>query len=356
MQYVDLSRYIEVKNPAVIPPFNELRNMKPVIVTHDLRLVDEDENINYAKSLAAKGITVVPILRQPPHTKFTDRMFFPRRILLEMTSRCNLLCKMCPQQNLTRPRMDMPGKLYRKLIDDIDSYGVEGIWLFNIGEPLLHPEFYENIRHISTKKNLGVIWLSTNGRDFTEEHIKAVLNSNIDYINISVHAVSEETYNTVVPPGNFKTVQANLEKFYELKGISNLPRKPFFHCQMIEQETTKHEIDAFIEKHYYRADVVSINILEYVGIKNNLPASRERERKPLTSCNRVTRNDCFIFSNGDVTLCDTAFNAEIYLGNIHKQSLYEIWNGEKRKNILMLNEQGKMSELDFCRNCLDYDL
>jgi radical SAM protein with 4Fe4S-binding SPASM domain len=252
--------------------------------------------------------------------------------------------------------MEMPAEIYNKVLDEIDSHGIEGIWLYHLGEPLLHSEFRKIIRHVNTKENLGVIWLSTNGRYFTEENIRLVLNSHIDYINFSAHAVTEETYNTVAPPGNFEIVQANLEKFYELKGITNLPRKPFLHCQMIEQETTKHEVDAFIRRHYKRAEIVSINMLEYVNLPNNTFGFKQRERKPLTSCTRVSRYDCFIFSNGHVTLCDAAYNAEIYLGSIHEQSLYDIWNGERRKRILELNEQGKMSEIEFCRSCTDYDI
>lgn len=355
MELVDICRYLEVKKPY-IPPFSELRNMKPVWMTQDLQLVDEPDNVAYAKSLADKGITIAYIRRRPPVRSYVDRITFPRRILFEMTSRCNFLCRMCPQQELKRPRMDMPGESYRKVIDEIDSYGVEGIWLYHLGEPLLHPEFRENLKHISTKKNLGVIWISTNGRYFNEENIRLILNSNIDYINYSAHAITEETYNTVCPPGNFEIVQANLEKFYELKGTENLPRKPFLHCQMIEQETTKHEVNAFIKRHYKRAEIVSINMLEYVNLPNNRFGFKQRKRKPLTSCTRVSRYDCFIFSNGHVTLCDAAYNGEIYLGSLHEQSLYNIWNGERRKRILELNEQGRMSEMEFCRSCTDYDI
>ncbi len=160
----------------------------------------------------------------------------------------------------------------------------------------------------------------------------------------------------MAPPGNFDIVQGNLEKFYELKGSDDIPKRPFLHCQMIEQETTKHEVDAFIKKHYKRAEIVSVNMLEYVNMPNNNYGMQQRERKPLESCLRVMRNDCFICSNGHVTLCDAAYNGEIYLGSIHEQSLYDIWNGEKRKKILELNESGRMSEIEFCRNCTDYDI
>jgi radical SAM protein with 4Fe4S-binding SPASM domain len=355
MEFVDLARYLTVSDPAVILPFSELRVMKPIWMTQDLQLVEEPDNLALARTLADRGMKVVPIRRRPPFEQYTDRSTFPRRILFEMTSRCNFLCRMCPQQNLKRPQMDMPGELYRKVIDEIDAHGIEGLWLYHLGESLLHPEFRQNIAHVSKKKNLGIIWMSTNGQLFSEEHIQCVLDSNIDYVNFSAHAVTEETYKTIAP-GNFKTVQENLETFYGLKGTENLPRKPYMHCQMIEQETTRHEVDAFIKKHYLRADIVSVNMLEYVNLKNNSFGLRQRERRPLASCLRVSRNDCFICSNGHVTLCDAAYNGEIFLGDVGKETLHDIWNGDRRKKILELNERGRMMEMEFCRQCTDYDI
>jgi len=353
MEFVDLSRYVDIKK-LIILPFSKLRKMKPLRLTQYLELVDEPENIEYAESLAKKGIDVVSIRRRPPFSKYLDRETFPRRILFEMTSRCNFRCRMCPQQNLKRPRMDMDGKLYRKVIDEIDRHGVEGLWIYHLGEPLLHPEFKENVEHISKKKNLGIIWMSTNGMFFTESIMQQVMDSNIDYINYSAHAATEEVYRKVAPDGDFNIVQGNLERLYELK--DKPPSKPFIHCQMIEQEVTKHEVNAFIRKHYKQADIVSINMLEYVNLPNNKFGLQQRDRKPLTSCTRVSRNDCFIMSNGAVTLCDVAYNGEIHLGNINEQSLYDIWNGSERKRILELNEQGRMSEIEFCRRCTDYDI
>jgi radical SAM protein with 4Fe4S-binding SPASM domain len=125
---------------------------------------------------------------------------------------------------------------------------------------------------------------------------------------------------------------------------------------MIEQETTRHEVDAFIKKHYQRADIVSVNMLEYVNLENNSFGLRQRERKPLASCLRVSRNDCFICSNGHVTLCDAAYNGEIFLGDVHEETLYDIRSGDRRKKFLELNEQGRMMEMEFCRQCTDYDI
>lgn len=355
MEFTDLSRYRTVSQPVVLP-FAELRAMQPLWMTQDLRLVDEPDNLEYADKLAQDGIVLVPIRKRPPVADYLGRENFPRRVIFEMTSRCNFLCRMCPQQNLNRPRMDMEGSLYRKVIDEIDRHGIEGLWLYHLGESLLHPEFRDNILHISNKSNLGVIWMSTNGQYFNEDNIRTVLASNIDYINFSAHAVTEKTYRTVSQQGDFATVHGNLETFYRLKGTESLPRKPFLRCQMIEQETTKHEVDAFLFKHYRHADIASINMLEYVNLPNNRFGIGQRGRNPLSSCLRVSRNDCFICSNGDVTLCDAAYNGEILLGNINRQTLAEIWNGPERQRILNLNREGRMPEIEFCRDCTDYDI
>ncbi|MBU1908465.1 MAG: radical SAM protein [Verrucomicrobia bacterium] len=330
--------------------------MRPLELTQYLEIYDTLENRAYLSQLLESGTTVAPVRRQPPSPKFLNRGEFPRRIALEMTSRCNFLCRMCPQQNLTRPRMDMPGTLYRKVIDEIDRYGIEGLWMYHLGESLLHPEFRENVEHISSKKNLGIIWMSTNGRYFTEEYIRLVLRSNITYINFSVHAVTEDTYGTVAPRENFATVQDNLAALYRLKQASGKSGTPFLRCQMIEQETTRHEVDPFIRDHVRRADLVSINMLEYVNLPNNAYGMKQRARRPLTNCLRVTRNDCFICSNGTVTLCDAAYNGEIFLGNVETESLFDIWNGKKRKAIMDLNARGRMSEIPFCCQCTDYDI
>jgi len=355
MEFVDLSRYFDVKNPQILP-FSQLRIMQPIWMTQGLKISGRSGNSEYAEQLVKKSMAVVPIRREPPFEKYLNRITFPRRILFEMTSECNFLCRMCPQQNLKRPRMPMPGDLYRNVIDEIDSHGVEGLWIYHLGEPLLHPEFKENIQHINTKKNLGIIWMSTNVALLTKDLAHFILGSNLDYINLSVHAVTEATYRTVIDKDVFPIVQANLETLYRLKESENLPRKPFLHVQMIEQETTKHEVDAFIAKHYKRADIVSINMLEYANLDNNKFGLTQRKRSELKTCTRVSRNDCFICSNGWVTLCDAAYNGEILLGDVHKDTLYDIWNGPERKRILDLNAKGQMKEIEFCNSCTDYDI
>jgi hypothetical protein len=51
--------------------------------------------------------------------------------------------------------MDMDKELYKKVIDEIDHHGIEGLWLYHLRESLLHSDFEEILEHLSTKQNLG---------------------------------------------------------------------------------------------------------------------------------------------------------------------------------------------------------
>ncbi len=51
------------------------------------------------------------------------------KIGVELTSRCNLRCGMCPMGNLGRPEDDMPWWLVEKVAADFDDNGLRVRWL-----------------------------------------------------------------------------------------------------------------------------------------------------------------------------------------------------------------------------------
>jgi len=67
-------------------------------------------------------------------------MFNPRRfkVGLELTSKCNLRCGMCPLPVLRRPYEDMPWPLVEKAEREIHGLGLKLKWLHEMGEPLLY--------------------------------------------------------------------------------------------------------------------------------------------------------------------------------------------------------------------------
>ena len=350
----------EVPHDAKIPPFGELKESPRLDVTMDLKMVDELKNRERLDSLLTKKYAAVSIRKLAPKANYADRIDFPRRVLLEMTSICNVLCHMCPRNHLLRPAMHMDIETYTKALKELSQHGVEGVWLYHLGEPLIHPGFRKILRYMESLDNLGFVWLSTNGHLFNQSNLDFIFDSRVDFLNFSLHAVSEESYRKVVPQGDFHRVLENYNRMAERKR-GHLREKPFIHVQMIEQQATRHETGGFLESHIGEVEIVSINMLEYVNLPNNEFGRAHRQRKALGHCYRIQQGRCVICSNGAVTVCDAAYNCdtntvgELYLGNIHEQSIHEIWNNDRNKRLQCLEKEGRLDEIAFCRNCTDYD-
>ncbi|MFH0804180.1 MAG: radical SAM protein [Candidatus Zambryskibacteria bacterium] len=352
MEFIKTDKYKKgnFKKPI---SFDDLKTLEKVKVNQKLELLPDTANIALLDKYAKMGLKVIPI-RRISSRDWSQRKDFPNRVLLEMTSRCNYNCRMCPRYNLTRPRIDFDKDLYLKVIDELDQHGIQGIWLFNLGEPILHPDWKEIVDYVGNKKNIEMIWFSTNGFAFDSDCADFVLKSNITFLNYSLHGTNSKTYGYVAPKINYKTVRKNLE--YLLKKKQELGQGPIVHIQMIDQAGTHDNINEFLETFYQTGEIVSINALEYANLPNNQYGLSRKRPSLVKKCNRLSRGDCFIVSNGDIQPCEAAYNGEIPLGNVKEKPVKEIWNSPIRLKMLKLNDKGELFKIDHCSKCTDYDL
>jgi len=354
MEFLPTKRFREIDNPY-FPTFSELRELKPVNMTMDLELLEDPENLEYFDGLVAKGYELFPIRRMLPSNTHKGRSNFPLRVLFEMTSICNAKCQMCPQMNLKRKPMHIDKDKYKSIIDELNSYGLDGLWLYHFGESLTHPHFKEIVEYVDTKNDLGYIWLSTNGIRADEQMIDFLLNSSLSFLNFSLQSISVENYGKIAPTSPAEKILSNLQTLIEKKKNS-LGQKPFFRLQIIEQEDVLDEVDTYLRQFYDKCDVISVNMLEHTDLSFNKDSKNFRTRKKRERCSRINRSDCFINSDGSVAVCDNAYNNQLDIGNIWENSVYEIWNGKERQRILSMNEDGNLWDVPICSECTDYDL
>jgi len=352
MEFIKTSKY-KKGNFSRLIDFDELKKLKKIKVNQKLELLPDVINMNLLDKYAKKGLKIVPISRIS-NREWSQRKDFPNRVLLEMTSRCNYNCRMCPRHNLTRPKIDFDKDLYFKVLDELDKYGTEGVWLYHLGESILHPEWKEIIEYVGNKKHIGMVWLSTNGYAFNRDCSDFILKSNLTFLNYSLHGTNSKTYSYVSPKKNYPIVRKNLE--YLLKKKQKLGTGPIIHIQMIDQAGTHDNINEFLETFYQTGEIVSINTLEYSNLPNNQYGLGRKRPSIVKQCNRLSRGDCFIVSNGDVQPCDATYNSEILLGNVKEKSVKEIWDSPTRLEMLKLNNRGKLFTIDHCSKCTDYDL
>lgn len=332
----------------LLAKFNPITPQDQLIVTDEMELLRGDELLSDALK---RGVGFLPC-RRVSHIKETKR--FPKRILLELTSECNSFCTMCPRNHLTRPKKHLEADLARKVIEECAQYGISGLWLYYIGESLLHPEFFEILECCRKFDTLGPLWLSTNGELIDERMQEKILDQPVDVLNYSVNAMSEENYKKITPLLNFHRVQHNLLELAARKRQRGAA-KPMIRAQMIEIPYVLGEIEQFKEEFGSLVDMISVIKLELFSQKAAALADAPVNTHIL-KCNRLEREDFFIFSDGSVTCCDTDYNCTFNLGNIGRQTLKEIYEGEKYQSLISLYRAGRLHEQPLCSTCHDYHL
>ncbi len=322
-----------------------------VITTDKLELLRGQELIEKAK---VEGRSILP-LKRVSLIKRTQR--FPKRVLLELTSKCNSYCTMCPRNFLTREEKHMETSLAKLVIKQLAEVGISGLWLYNIGESLLHPDFFEILKYCREFDSLGTIWLSTNGEILSQEMRKKVLDEPVDILNYSVNAVTEKQFKKIAPTLHFNNVQDNLKQLIKEK-VLRQQAKPIIRAQMVQVECMLDEIEQFKEFYGNAVDILAFNKQEFFSQNTEQKGEKGKEvlNERIQKCNRLEREDFFIFSDGSVSCCDTDFNCLFNLGNVNRQSIRDIYDGDRYQGIIQKYRQGILHTEELCSKCRDYGL
>lgn len=130
---------------------------------------------------------------------------------IELTSRCNLNCQMCPFRidNKNIPKGDMDWDLFTKLADELAQQS-EAIMLFNRGEPFLYPKIYEAIDYVKCK-----VIISTNGTLIGYDKFYDTRGEKL--LCVSLPAGNRETYKKITGFDYFDRVKKNIIELQEKK-------------------------------------------------------------------------------------------------------------------------------------------
>ena len=105
-------------------------------------------------------------------------------VVWNMTRQCNLKCRHCYAQALSKKTTDeLTTEEGKALLDDLSSYGAPVI-LFSGGEPVMRPDLPELAEYAVAKGMRAVI--STNGTLITRELAKILKDIGLSYVGISL--------------------------------------------------------------------------------------------------------------------------------------------------------------------------
>lgn len=282
--------------------------------------------------------------------------YMPIRLWVEITSRCNLKCRLCVNKDIPPSlKGDMDFDLYKKIINEAAG-SVYDINLFHRGEPLLHPKlipiiYYAKSRGIKTR-------IHTNATLLNPELSKKIILSGLDLISFSFDGYTKETYEKNRVNANYGKSLDNIVTFLKIKKELK-SKKPFTIIQVMEfdEELSSQNFEKQKKKFIENLENLSLGkliirkphnwggLLEIDGVeKVNTRNSR------LIPCT-FPWYSLTIFYNGKVYSCPQDFLGKILLGDLNKNSIKEIFNHKTIKDIRKKFKTSKMNKIIPCKDC-----
>jgi radical SAM protein with 4Fe4S-binding SPASM domain len=275
---------------------------------------------------------------------------FPLGVDIGTTNLCNAACIMCPHSKLKKMgTMDM--KLYKKIIDNCARLNIKLITLSFFGEPFLDKKIIEKIKYAKEKKMQ--VGLYSNASLLNKDLSKKIIESGLDGITISFDGYSKETYEKIRKNLKFEVTKRNV---LELINIKNKMKKsnPKITLVLVELEENKKEIGNFYKE--WKEKVDNINIINMRNWANDI--QKEGTKESFHFNKKIKRKPCALIWlkmvvdwNGDVVLCCDDWNHSIILGNLKKQTIEEIWEGDKLKKIREAHKKGEFYNVPLCAGC-----
>jgi radical SAM protein with 4Fe4S-binding SPASM domain len=280
---------------------------------------------------------------------------FPKVVLIDTISYCNLRCSMCVHKEMKRKKGIMRWDLFTKIVDEIAEVDkTVRVWMVFFGEALLlkkrRPTIFEMIAY-AKGRGLADVVLNSNANLLDKASSKELIRSGLDAIYIGIDAFRPETYARIRVGGNYEKVVRNTLDLMRLKQMMN-SEKPEVFLQFVEMDINQGEEEDFIKFWNQQGAVVKIRPkVSWAGLIDapNLMLDRE-ERWPCYWAMRTMS----ITDTGKVVTCAVDLDAKFIAGDINHQSLKEVWNGELKalRQCHLLNQFHALPEN--CKECKDW--
>lgn len=282
----------------------------------------------------------------------------PFNVILDVSEACNFKCNYCFRADEDKAHWGyakdnrlMEWDIFAEAVRQLKEFPqeVKQISLSNHGEPLANRKLPDMVRHIKEQGIKSRVAIHTNASFLDEDYVRNLADSNIDRVVISLQGLdSQKYYDTCGVKIDYERFYENIRLFYQIKKNTQIQIK-IANVALEEEEQKKfYEMYQSISDRCFIEKIVPI----WKGVKINQLSewteNKNGDRFERQQCCALTFHTIVIIPNGDVYPC-TQLQMPLNLGNITKNSLITLWNGSKRRNMLI--NQCKLLSPDICKEC-----
>ena len=279
---------------------------------------------------------------------------------IETTNACNMNCEMCPRTTMmTRGIETLDQKTFENIVDQITPFSAKEwktwesfveekykiapnemsenhfflyiipkvIQLHGYGDPLLDKRMADRVKILSEKG--FSTYFSCNPANIDINKNLEMFDNGLDYIKYSIETVDDVLHKKIRgKASDFSESYKRILKLLEEKEKHNYKITVVITMLDLHRSNQRDEFDK-LSKAFEGLDV-------YIYLKSQDQQWYQNKYEGTNSVHwsEVCQHPWMsmtIKSNGEAAMCMEDFNNEIILGDARKESLYEIWNGEKYK-------------------------
>lgn len=284
----------------------------------------------------------------------------PYSVHIDVCSLCNFKCSFCFQadedainkKGLKRGLMDF--ELFKKIVDDSacfkDKFKKVKIGLH--GEPTMHPELPQMIGYLKSRDVTEIIELFTNGSLLNPKLNKAIIDAGLSRINISVEGLGSEKYKEVTG------AKIDMDEFVKnIKDLYDIRNNCRIYIKIVDVNLSNQDKDKFYNTFG--------DICDEIFIENVVPQWAEINKFGLKTTGmygqkiKKYKYVCpFLFMylhfnfDGTASGCTLDWGREVLIGDVNKESVSEIWQGKRLKDLQIAHLEKKRDKIPFCAECL----
>lgn len=288
-------------------------------------------------------------------------------VILE--GKCFANCRMCFQRR--HPEVVVNGKmnldLFKKMLDDVPVDIKTDLSICSSTETLNHPELIEIIKYASNTKPRLWSELTTNGVLLDTKTSRAIIESRLRGITISVDAPTEDEYKWLVGIDTYQQVVKNAHAFIKLRNeLVGSPHKnsagawviaiPRVRIRMMGLKRFEGQVEDFMTQWRGMADDIDISPVYFCkGDPQMENLNSKGEELPIISTCRFLMQSFRVWPDGKVYLCchqdwtQDRF-ADLELGNIQDTNLFTLWHSPRLNEIRKTNIRG-LPVINSCLTC-----
>lgn len=271
---------------------------------------------------------------------------FPPHVDIEISSLCDLNCPMCYttteefKTKVNKGLMDI--ELFKKLIDECAKFNLYSIRLSLRGEPFLHPKIFEMIKYAKDKGIKEVSSLTHGGR-IDEKKFEKLIDLGLDWLTISFDGVGE-TYEKIRYPLKFDDMVRKIKRFTEMKKQKGT-LKPVIKVQTVWPAISKNPEEFYNTFNTITDQVASNPLIDY--LHNDTDILFEEN----FTCPQLWQR-IVIGAGGEVMLCANDEMCTHQIGDVNKETIYDIWHGKKLEKARKIHlEHMGVDKIEPCKHC-----